>query len=45
MHAEVVRETDRERLRELGEGIERVLDEVRRVVEDSAAMRGPCGRA
>ena len=40
MHAEVVRETDAARLRELGEGIERVLDDVRRVVEDSAAMRG-----
>jgi glutamate dehydrogenase len=40
MHGEVVRETDPVRLRELGEGIERVLDDVRRVVEDSAAMRG-----
>ena len=40
MHAEVVRETGPDRLRELGGGIERVLDDVRRVVEDSAAMRG-----
>ncbi|HEY2652162.1 MAG TPA: hypothetical protein VGI50_09590 [Solirubrobacteraceae bacterium] len=40
MHAEVVRETDRDRVRELGEGIGRVLDDVRRVVDDSAAMRG-----
>ena len=40
MHAEVVRETDAGRLRELGEGIERVLDDVRRAAEDSAAMRG-----
>jgi glutamate dehydrogenase len=39
LHAEVVRETDAARLRELGEGLERVLEEVRRVVEDSAAMR------
>ena len=39
MHAEVVCEGDRERLRDLRQGIERVLDDVRRVVEDSAAMR------
>jgi glutamate dehydrogenase len=40
MHAEVVRETDPDRLRELSEGVERVLGDVRRVVEDSPAMRG-----
>jgi glutamate dehydrogenase len=39
MHAEVVCETDRARLRELREGIERVLEEVRRAVEDSELMR------
>ena len=39
MHAEVVCETDRARLRALREGIERVLEEVRRTVEDSGLMR------
>ncbi len=39
MHAEVVCETDRARLRALREGIERVLGEVRRTVEDSGLMR------
>jgi glutamate dehydrogenase len=39
MHVEVVCESDRGRLRELGEGIERVLGDVRLVVEDSGAMR------
>jgi glutamate dehydrogenase len=39
MHAEVVHETDAARLRELGDGLERALGEVRRVVEDSEAMR------
>jgi glutamate dehydrogenase len=39
MHAEVVCETDRARLRALREGIERVLEEVRRTVEDSELMR------
>jgi glutamate dehydrogenase len=39
MHAEVVCESDPGRLRELRDGIERVLGDVRLVVEDSAAMR------
>src|ERR1700722_17001044 len=43
MHAEVVRETDGERLRELYDGIERVLAEVRLIVEDSESMRGHVG--
>ena len=40
LHAEVVRETDPERLRGLQAGIERVLGDVRRTVEDNEAMRG-----
>jgi glutamate dehydrogenase len=40
MHVEVVRETDPIRLGELSDGIERVLEQVRRVVEDSELMRG-----
>jgi len=39
LHAEVVRETDRTRLGRLREGVERVLEDVRRAVEDWQPMR------
>jgi glutamate dehydrogenase len=42
-HIEVDRETDPERLEALTEGIERVLDEVRRAVEDWPAMTARMG--
>ena len=39
IHVEIVREADPERLADLGEGIERVLGEVRAAVQDWPAMR------
>ncbi len=44
MHVEVDRQTDPEKLRELGAGILRILGDVRKAVEDYAQMKGQMTR-